>query len=131
VPIRSWQVWNEPNLRPEFYPGETVAGAARTYGELVGLSHDAIKSRDRQAGIVLAGIATQKDPRAFDFLDHVYSVPGIKADFDTAAQHPYAANIDKVRDSIQRLRKVMADNGDAGTPLWITEFGWGSAPADG
>jgi hypothetical protein len=131
VPIRSWQVWNEPNLRPEFYPGETVAEAARTYGGLLGLSHDAIKSRDRQAQIVLAGIATQKDPRAFDFLDHLYSVPGVKADFDAAAQHPYAANVDKVRDSIQRVRKVMADNGDAETPLWITEFGWGSAPADG
>jgi hypothetical protein len=131
LPIRSWQVWNEPNLRPEFYPGEPVAGAAQRYAELLRVSHEAIKSRDRQAEIVLAGIATQKDRRAFEFLDHVYSVPGVKSHFDAAAQHPYAASVEKVGAAIQRLREVMAKNGDGATPLWITEFGWGSAPADG
>ena len=131
LPVRSWQVWNEPNLRNEFYPGGTVAQAARRYGDLLQISHDAIKSRDHQAEIVLAGIATQKDPHAFDFLKSLYSVPGIKDDFDAVAQHPYAGSVDKVRAAIQQVRKVMASNGDQGTPLWITEIGWGSAPADG
>ena len=131
LPIRSWQIWNEPNLRPAFYEGDTVAQTAHKYAELLRISHDAIKSRDHQAMIVTAGIATQKDPHAFDFLDDIYSVPDIKSDFDAVAQHPYASNVDSVRTAIQHVRGVMASNGDAATPLWITEFGWGSAPPDG
>jgi len=131
LPIHSWQVWNEPNLRPGFYPGATVAQTAGRYAELLRISHDAVKSRDPQAIIVTAGIATQKDPHAFDFLADIYKVPGIKSDFDAVAQHPYAPSADSVRTAIQRVRGVMASNGDQGTPLWITEFGWGSAPPDG
>ncbi len=108
-----------------------MAQAARRYADLLGISHDAIKSTDRQAEIVLAGIATQKDPHAFEFLRSLYSVPGFMADFDAAAQHPYASSVDNVRTAIEQFRQVMASHGDQATPLWITEFGWGSAPADG
>jgi hypothetical protein len=131
LPIRAWQVWNEPNLRPGFYPGDTVAQTARKYAELLQISHAAIKAKDHQAMIVTAGIATQKDPHAYDFLDDIYSVPNIKSDFDAVAQHPYASNASNVGAAIQHVRGVMASNTDAATPLWITEFGWGSAPADG
>jgi hypothetical protein len=131
LPITAWQVWNEPNLRPEFDPGETVAHAAQQYGQLVRISHDAIKSKDGLATIVLAGVATQKDPHAFEFLGDLYSVPGIESDFDVVAQHPYAPGVDAMRNAIERVRAVMANHGDKGTPLWLTEFGWGSAPADG
>src|SRR5581483_2351839 len=50
---------------------------------------------------------------------------------DVVAQHPYAPTVDAMGKAIARVRKVMANHGDGGTPLWITEFGWGSAPADG
>jgi hypothetical protein len=131
LPVRSWQVWNEPNLRNEFHPGATVAQAARRYARLLQVSADAITSRDRQAEIITAGFATQKDPHVFQFIDSMYSVPGIKDDFDGIAQHPYASSIGNVSTAIQRMRQVMANHGDQGTPLWITESGWGSAPADG
>lgn len=131
LPVRSWQIWNEPNLRNAFYPGATVGEAARRYARLLQISHDAIRSGDRQAEIVTAGIATQKDPHAFQFVDSLYSVPQIKDDFDGIAQHPYASNVATVGTAIQHLRQVMASHGDQGTPLWITESGWGSAPADG
>jgi Glycosyl hydrolase catalytic core len=131
LPITSWQIWNEPNLRAEFYPGSTVGQAAKRYAELLAIAHDAIKAVDPAARIVLAGIATQKDPYAFEFLDHLYASSGAKGDFDAAAQHPYAGSLDKVRSAIQRFRGVMADHGDRATPLWITEIGWGSAPPDG
>jgi hypothetical protein len=129
-PIRAWQVWNEPNLRHLFDPGASVGDAARKYDELLRISHDAIRSADGQAQIVLAGLATQKDLHAFDFLAGVYSSPGIKRDFDVVATHPYASSVDKVRAAVQKVRKVMANNGDQAKPLWITEFGWASAPPD-
>jgi hypothetical protein len=137
VPIRSWQVWNEPNLRQEesgrllFAPGATVEEAARLYAELLRISHEAINSEDRQAKVVTAGFVTQKDPKVFRFIDRVYSTPGIKADFDAVAQHPYAETMDKMRAAINGVRNVMAKHGDRATPLWITEIGWGSAPPYG
>ena len=67
---------------------------------------------------------------AWDFLNSLYAMPGIKADFDVAAVHPYAQDVDHVRQAIGRVRMAMTNHGDGGTPLWITEVGWGSAPPD-
>ena len=50
LPIQSWQIWNEPNLKKFFAPGTTVAavGPTSTPG-CFRSSRDAIKSRDPQA----------------------------------------------------------------------------------
>ena len=70
------------------------------------------------------------DPKAWDFLDDLYDVPGVKDNFDAAALHPYARDIDQFRDAIQQFRAVMTNHGDGATPLWLTELAWGSAPPD-
>ena len=93
-------------------------------------SHDAIKSKDSHARIVLGGIATQNDPDAFKFLNSFYGVSNIKSAFDVAAVHPYASSDSKIRTAIQQFRSVMTNHGDKSTPLWITEFAWGSGPPD-
>jgi hypothetical protein len=128
-PITSWQIWNEPNLKA-FCPSCGYQQKAQKYGQLVKSSHDAIKSKDSKAQIVLAGIATQNDPDAFKFLNSFYSVSGIKGDFDVAAAHPYASTDAKIKTAIQKVRAVMKNRGDKATPLWITEFAWGSGPPD-
>ena len=79
LPITSWQIWNEPNLQKYFDPAGTAAQAAQKYGRLLQISHDAIKSRDQDAKIVLAGLLGEGDPRAWDFLYGLYNVPGINA----------------------------------------------------
>jgi hypothetical protein len=133
-PIRSWQIWNEPNLQKYFDPGGTSGQGINKYARLVKISHDAIKSRDPHAKIVLAG--NPGYPRraaglkAWDFLRGLYEVPGFKGDFDVAALHPYTGSLDVLRDQLQLYRAVMKEHGDQGTPLWITELGWGSAPPD-
>ena len=126
APIQSWQIWNEPNLKGYYAPYPS----AGQYARLVRISHDAIKSRDPKARIVLAGMAGFGDVEAWDFLKNLYGVPGIKSDFDAAALHPYARDPDHVRQAIWRFRAVMTNHGDGATPLWITEIGWGSAPPD-
>jgi polysaccharide biosynthesis protein PslG len=127
LPIQAYQVWNEPNLKKYFVPYPS----AKKYGKLVGISHDAIKSKDPQAQILLAGMPSNGDVLASDFLNQLYNqVPGIKADFDLAALHPYASSIDKQRQGIERFRMVMTNHGDAATPLWLTELAWGSAAPD-
>ena len=129
LPVQAWQIWNEPNLTA-FSPGTTYKQKAKKYGQLVQISHNAIRAKDRKAQIVLAGIATQNDPNAFNFLNSLYGVRHIKDNFDVAAQHPYASSDSKIRTAIQHFRSVMGNHGDKATPLWITEFAWGSGPPD-
>jgi polysaccharide biosynthesis protein PslG len=126
LPIQSWQIWNEPNLEKYFAPKPSV----EQYVRLLKLSSDAIKKQDPEARIVLAGMPAYGDIDAWDFLDSLYSAPGTKGDFDAVALHPYASNLDQLRAGIEKIRAVMKDHGAEGTPLWVTELGWGSAPPD-
>jgi len=130
LPIQSWQIWNEPNLSKYFDPGQTVEHTAQKYARLLHISHDAIKSRDPQAQIVLAGMPGFGDATAWVFLDNLYQVPGAKDDFDVAALHPYARGPTELRMKIEQFRAVMTDHDDAATPLWLTELAWGSGAPD-
>ncbi len=134
VPIQSWQIWNEPNLKKYFTPGATTQAAAQKYAQLLALSDTAIAARDPQAKVVLAGMPSVPDANgssnAWDFLDALYTVAGVKADFDVAALHPYGCNLDQTRTGISRFSASMKSHADGLTPLWLTEFAWGSGPPD-
>ena len=130
MPIKSWQIWNEPNLKKYFTPGENVNQSAQKYAELLQISHDAITSLDPNAEIVFAGMPGYGDSKAWVFLDHVYEVPGARSDFDATALHPYARDIDEFRREILQFRASMTNHNDADTPLWLTELAWGSGPPD-
>jgi hypothetical protein len=126
LPVQSWQIWNEPNLQKFFAPNPSPG----KYAHLLQISHDAIRSKDPKAQIVLAGMPFHGDVNAPDFLKSMYSVPNIKNFFDVAALHPYAPSISEVQQDIQKFRSVMNGHGDSAKPLWITELAWGSAPPD-
>jgi hypothetical protein len=126
LPIESWQVWNEPNLKKYFAPTPSV----EQYAKLVQISHDAITSKDPNAEIVLAGMPGFGDIDAWDYLQSLYAIPGIQGDFDAVALHPYATNLRQLKEEIERVRAVVKANADHETPLWLTEVGWGSAPPD-
>jgi hypothetical protein len=132
LPVQSWQAWNEPNLPKYFDVGTATAQErANKYAQLLQLFHDAIKAKDPGAQILLAGLVPHATPKAWDFLNLLYAVSGFKGDFDIAALHPYSRNLDEFQFALEQFRSVMKNHNDAQTPLWITEFGWGSAPADG
>jgi putative glycosyl hydrolase/Big-like domain-containing protein len=125
-PIQAWQIWNEPNLKKIWAPKPS----APQYAELLHISNAAIKGQDSQAQIILGGIVGYGDPNAWTFLGSLYQQAGVKDDFDVAALHPYSGSFKNFRLAVQQFRAVMVRHDDAGTPLWITEFGWGSAPPD-
>jgi hypothetical protein len=127
LPITTWQIWNEPNLKKYFTPYP----APKLYGRLLKASHDAIKSKDPKAQVALAGMPGYGDVNAWDFLNQLYNqVASVKSYFEVASLHPYGPNIDKVKSEIQKFRDAMTSHADRATPLWITELGWGSAPPD-
>ena len=129
VPITSWQIWNEPNLVNYF----TASPKVSSYAELLRISDDAIKTADPHAEIVLAGLpgfAATTGPTAWQFLRQLLNQPGVNGAFDDVALHPYSRDVGELGRQIQKVRTVMADNGDGAKPLWLTELGWGSEPPD-
>jgi hypothetical protein len=129
LPISSWQIWNEPNLKKYWVPYPDP----KKYGTLLQLSHSAIRSVDPNAQIVLGGLPGYPSSgiRAWEFVKQLYNkVPSAKRNFDAAALHPYGGTIDRVRSQIVQMRTAMRQGGDAAKPLWISEIAWGSAPKD-
>jgi len=127
LPIRTWQVWNEPNF---FYFAHPIA--PRRYGRLVRLTSREVKAVAPRANVVLAGLFGQpKEPRrkgmaAKRFLGALYKVPGLQRHFDGIALHPYAADTPTLKRLVRGIRSVARKNGDAQVPLYISEMGWGS-----
>jgi hypothetical protein len=134
-PVRTWQIWNEPNFK-YFVANPNPA----EYGKLVKLSYTALKSVDPGAKAVLGGLfalpkgcrAKVKPKRIYcatDFLDQMYAkTPGIKAKFNAVALHPYSYFYSELTPRIEEFRAVLKENGDAGKGLWVTELGWSSQP---
>lgn len=127
APIRIWQVWNEANF---FYFAYPVSPSR--YAQLLKLTHGAIKAADPTAQVLLSGLFGDPDQGgkrgmpAAKFLEALYRVPGIKADFDAVALHPYAFHVDVLEELTEEMREVVVENHDDATPLYITEMGWGS-----
>jgi|SRR5215203_1355133 len=144
-PIRTWQIWNEPNFK-YFVAKPNPA----EYGKLVKLSNSALKSVDSGAQVVLAGLFSQpKGGRyvrvvngkkkvvnptnvnyyASYFLEQMYKAnPGIKSKFAGVSLHPYTGSWKYLTPEIEEVRKVLTANGDGRKGLFITEIGWSSGP---
>ena len=124
LPIRTWQIWNEPNLKSHFHPRPSP----HRYARLLKISDGAIHRQDRGASVLFAGMpGYSNDIDAWKFLSRVYGTNGIEKAFDAVAIHPYARNVSQMLGEVKRLRGVMRKHGDRRTPLWVTEVGWGSA----
>jgi hypothetical protein len=118
-PIREWQIWNEPNFT-YYWPTQPFA---RTYVALLKASHTAVHRADPGAKVVLAGMPNE----AWQYLQQIYNVPGAGRAFDVVAAHPYTTRPIDVIVFMQKLRKVMKRNHNAGKPLVVTEMGWNNA----
>ena len=126
VPITAWQVWNEQNLVHTFPPRPSPP----KYARLLRISDQAIEAADPHAKTVLGGMPGYVHPHAWRYLARLYRQRGVKSRFDAVALHPYAPDVRHVMQQIKRVRRVMRANGDARTPMWITELGWGSDSPD-
>jgi hypothetical protein len=127
LPIHAWQIWNEENF---FY--FTRPASPTRYAKLLAISHRAIHRADPRAEVVMGGLfgnPKQGPPAAMDavdFLDRLYRVRGVKADFDAVALHPYAADAGELRVLVEGVRQTMIRHGDRRAGLYLTEIGWGS-----
>jgi hypothetical protein len=120
VPIRSWQIWNEPNYLLFWRPRP----APRAYARLLIRSARAIRAVDPDARILSAGVApVEAGITPWAFLRRMYGVRGVSRSFDVLALHPYAPYVPWVEKEIRFVRAVMAEAGDGAKPMQLTEVG--------
>ncbi len=115
-PLRTWQIWNEPQLRYQWADKDWETG----YGALLRAAHDALRADDPGAKVVLAGATNF----AWDALASLYAKGGIKGEFDIAALHPYTGSAGRVAEAVKLFRAVLRKHGDGRKPVWITELAW-------
>jgi hypothetical protein len=122
-PIRSWQIWNEPNLAIYWC---NHSNAAR-YVSMLRNVGKAIKQVDRGAEIVTAGLPPSKLKSAVPierFIRQMYKAGGRKA-FDTLAINSYAKDRRELGQLLGSIRKQMNRHRDRRARIWVTELGWG------
>jgi hypothetical protein len=129
APIRLWQVWNEPNFVVFWKPKPDPAAYAR----LLRVSARAIRSADRRARVVLAGVApVSAGIKTWVFLRRLFRRPGVRRDFDLAALHPYSTSLFELDYQVRKVRQAMAEAGLGRLPLLVSEIGvasWGDYPS--
>jgi arabinogalactan endo-1,4-beta-galactosidase len=117
VPIRNWQIWNEPNI-PFYWPQPS----ARAYVKLLRAAYPAVKRTDPHARVILAGLTND----SWNALRAIYRAGGRRY-FDVVALHPFSR---RVRDLVKFLaftRYCMKRYHDSRKPLLISEMSWPSA----
>jgi hypothetical protein len=119
VPIRQWQIWNEPNIRA-FWSAQPYA---KTYVSLLQAAHSAIKGADHRAKVVLAGLPNY----AWIALKRIYAVKGARSLFDIVAVHPYTKQPSGVITILTRVRQTMTAAGDGRKPMIADEISWPSS----
>ena len=139
--IRTYQVWNEPNIYPEW--GE-AAVSPEEYTELLKVCYTRIKDACPEC-VVLSGALAQtiplgpRDLNDFIFLQRMYDA-GAGDYFDALAMQGYGLWSGppdrRMRARVLNfsrplyLREIMVANGDADKPIWITEMNWNAPPDD-
>jgi hypothetical protein len=151
--LRYIQIWNEPNLA---YEWNWVLPEPERFAELLRISAEAARRANPEVVILFPSLSPTDglEPRIaplseLDYLDRVYRAGG-GSFFDIMSAQAYGlgqppdehryvrpralwnrpidTRIDVSR--VVLLREVMVRNGDAQKAVWISEFGYVSAPPD-
>ena len=127
-PVKSWQIWNEPNL-PKYFakpgqPAEVGAKTAKSYAKLVKSSDKAIGKADKHGKVMLAGLSSKAKKKKLEpntFIKKFLKAKKITKRFSAAALHPYAPKISKYDPDLelpqgdeQERREEEADLADRG-----------------
>ncbi len=127
VPVRDFEVGNEPNYPPFWCP----APSPEQYAGVYRAAHEAIVEANPEARPVLAGLA----PAHFlaapgsvtvqDFLRRMLSAdPTLRDLIEATGIHPYGPTPQHVLQSVRAFRTALDDVGLGETPMIANETGW-------
>jgi hypothetical protein len=114
VPIRDWQIWNEPNLTL-FWSTQPFA---KSYVALLKASRRALRAADPGSRTILAGLPNI----SWVALRQIYQAGG-RGSFDAVALHAYTKPVNVLR-LVRLARRETRRFGDGRVPIWITEMTW-------
>ena len=139
--IRYFQIWNEPNIYPEW--GEQAV-SAEDFTRLLCTGYERAKGANPEA-IILAGALSPTvalDGRNMNdlvYLQRLYRA-GAGECFDILSAQGYGLwsgpTDQRLRPTVINyphvlfLRDLMVRYGDEGKPIWISEAGWNTVPAN-
>lgn len=141
--VRYYQIWNEPNIYPEW--GEQPVDAAQ-YVALLKVGYTRAKAVDPNvviiAGALAATIELDRYPHGLTdalFLQQMYDA-GAAPYFDVLSMQgyglwsgPYDRRMQPRVLNFSRplyIRDIMVRNGDAHKPIWLSEMAWNALPSD-
>lgn len=121
LPITSWQIWNEPNLRV-YWCGRP---RARAYARMLRIVGESIERVDRKAEIVTAGLPASELKGTIPLPRYIRQLyrAGAKSAFTTLAINSYARNRGELAELLRGTRRQMNARGDR-AKIWVTELGW-------
>ena len=122
LPITSWQIWNEPNLRV-YWCGRPRASAYARMLRVVGAS---IEQLDPGAEIVTAGLPASELTGTIPLPRYIRQLyrAGARGSFTTLAINSYARNRAELAELLGATRRELSARGDRAR-IWVTELGWG------
>ena len=139
--VRYYQIWNEPNIYPEW--GEQPVNP-EAYTELLKAAAKAARQADPNVVIIAGALAANIEygPRNMSdlvFLQRMYRA-GAAPYFDIMSVQGYGLwsgptdrRLNPRVTNFSRpmlIRDIMVRNGDADKPIWISEMNWNAAPPD-
>jgi len=126
LPIRRWEIWNEENIVTFADPVDPAA-----YATLIRISGRVLHRIDPGSKVIVGGffgrpLQVPPNVASGDYLSRLYRARNVKPFFDGVGLHPYVARARAMGAQIENLRRIMRAHGDAATPIYVTELGWGS-----
>jgi polysaccharide biosynthesis protein PslG len=120
--IRSWQIWNEPNLAVWWKPKPNP----KAYARMVKTVGKAIRKADRKATIISAGIpdSSQSKPLGYKkYLAKFLRAGGAK-NINAIGVNAYSRNLKGVQKILFTYRSLLARNKGGKVKMLISELGW-------
>ncbi|HMJ32856.1 MAG TPA: hypothetical protein VK501_02975 [Baekduia sp.] len=117
--VRTWEIWNEPNLKDYF----RAQPFAKPYAALLRASYPAVKGADPGATVLMASMANY----SWRDLATLLKVSGPKLRFDAAGAHPFSGRPSNALKIVRLNREALDHHGYSRVPMWLTELTWSSA----
>jgi polysaccharide biosynthesis protein PslG len=141
IPVRHWEIWNEPNSLVSAPPNDSGPAGMYAYQQA---AYSAIKAVDSGADVGSAGLLPTVSgfgiTDAVTWLTDMYAAgpSGGPYPWDFVCFHPYSSTDAGAQEptttqvwiaEIPSLHQVMVANGDGAKPIWPTEFGFLTQPS--
>jgi hypothetical protein len=118
LPVRRWEVWNEPNLPRAFWQSGRDPGL---YAHMYLATRTAIKAIDPAAKVIVGGLYSSD----IAFTTDMYRLhPELRGNVDGLGIHPYAPTVRGVVSAVRGFRAALDAQGQTGVPMEVTELGW-------